>query len=132
MVAQPEDDGTPGEPPATGTPEFETIAHALLHWCEVQPAKVMYRWLDDEGVESVAWTYRDVLRRANAVANLLRGAPVGLEPGDRAACMYLPGLDFIAAFWGCLLAGVIAVPVYPVDIRNAKVQIVALAPPGCL
>jgi acyl-CoA synthetase (AMP-forming)/AMP-acid ligase II len=37
----------------------------------------------------------------------------GLKKGDRAVLVYLPGLDFIAAFLGCLRAGVLAVPVYP-------------------
>ena len=35
----------------------------------------------------------------------------------------MPGLDFIAAFWGCLFSGVIAVPVYPVDLRKFKVSV---------
>ncbi|MEO1693572.1 MAG: AMP-binding protein, partial [Cyanobacteria bacterium J06631_6] len=33
--------------------------------------------------------------------------------GERALLLYPPGLEFIAAFLGCLYAGVIAVPVYP-------------------
>lgn len=102
------------------TPEFETIVHEFRYWCDVQPDKVLYRWLDEQGLQTVALTYLDVLQRANAVAQQLR--TIGLNPGDRAACMYLPGLDFIATFWGCMFAGVVAVPVYPVDLRSAKVS----------
>ena len=40
--------------------------------------------------------------------------PLGLsergQKGDRAILLFPPGLDFIIAFFGCLLAGVIAVP----------------------
>ena len=36
-----------------------------------------------------------------------------MRPGDRALLLYPPGLDFIAAFFGCLYAGVVAVPAYP-------------------
>ena len=42
-------------------------------------------------------------------ANLRRTA----DRGSRARLVYQPGLEFIAAFFGCLAAGVIAVPVYP-------------------
>lgn len=34
------------------------------------------------------------------------------KPGDRVLIIYPPGLDFIAAFFGCLYAGTIAVPSY--------------------
>jgi acyl-CoA synthetase (AMP-forming)/AMP-acid ligase II len=34
-------------------------------------------------------------------------------PGERALLVFAPGLEFITAFFGCLYAGVIAVPVYP-------------------
>ncbi|MCP4327281.1 MAG: fatty acyl-AMP ligase, partial [Alphaproteobacteria bacterium] len=33
--------------------------------------------------------------------------------GERALLLYPPGLDYVAAFFGCLYAGVIAVPAYP-------------------
>jgi acyl-CoA synthetase (AMP-forming)/AMP-acid ligase II len=35
------------------------------------------------------------------------------SPGDRALLLFASGLDFIAAFFGCLYAGVVAVPAYP-------------------
>lgn len=33
--------------------------------------------------------------------------------GERVILVYPPGLDFIVAHFGCLMAGCIAVPVYP-------------------
>jgi acyl-CoA synthetase (AMP-forming)/AMP-acid ligase II len=37
----------------------------------------------------------------------------GVRSGERALLLYPPGLDFIPAFFGCLYAGVVAVPAYP-------------------
>lgn len=45
--------------------------------------------------------------KARAIAALLREASV---PGARAILLFRPGADFVAAFLGCLYAGVIAVP----------------------
>lgn len=55
-------------------------------------------------------TYAELHRRASTIAATLvqRAAP-----GDRALLLYPPGLDYISAFFGCLYAGVIAVPVFP-------------------
>ncbi|HEX2269404.1 MAG TPA: AMP-binding protein, partial [Pyrinomonadaceae bacterium] len=50
-------------------------------------------------------------RRARAIAASLYAA--GIKDGDRVLLLYPPGLDFTAAFFGCLYAGVVAIPVYP-------------------
>jgi acyl-CoA synthetase (AMP-forming)/AMP-acid ligase II len=49
----------------------------------------------------------DLDRRAQGIAAALRRHAAS---GDRALLLYPPGLDFIAAFCGCLYAGVVAVP----------------------
>lgn len=36
-----------------------------------------------------------------------------INPGERVVLVYPFGLEFIAAFFGCMLAGVVAVPVFP-------------------
>ena len=55
-------------------------------------------------------TYAGLERRALAVAGRLRA--LGAD-GGRALLLFPPGLDFVAAFFGCLYAGVVAVPAHP-------------------
>ena len=49
-------------------------------------------------------------RRARSIAALLQSSA---KAGDRALLLIPPGLDFIAAFFGCLYAKIMAVPAYP-------------------
>src|SRR3712207_4385484 len=43
--------------------------------------------------------------------------------GDRALLLYPPGLDYLAAFFGCLYAGVVAVPAYPPVLNRPSSQV---------
>src|SRR6185503_16074147 len=52
-------------------------------------------------------TYAQLRRRANSVAAQLLER---MTKGDRAVMLFPAGLDFVVAFFGCLAAGVIAVP----------------------
>lgn len=72
----------------------------------------------------IRMTNSDLDRRARAIAAWLQNH--GLA-GERAMLLFPPGLDFIAAYFGCLYAGVIAVPVYPPRKNRSanRVQIVA-------
>jgi amino acid adenylation domain-containing protein len=69
-------------------------------------------FLDHDDAE-LTLTYRDLDQAARAIGTVLADSGVGR--GDRALLMYPPGPDYVAAFLGCLYAGVIAVPVYPPD-----------------
>ncbi|MEM7050923.1 MAG: aminotransferase class III-fold pyridoxal phosphate-dependent enzyme [Acidobacteriota bacterium] len=62
------------------------------------------------GEESDRLTFGDLDQRARAIAARLQEQH---SPGDRALLLYPPGLDYVAAFFGCLYAGVVAVPAYP-------------------
>ncbi|HEX2268845.1 MAG TPA: amino acid adenylation domain-containing protein, partial [Pyrinomonadaceae bacterium] len=72
-----------------------------------EPTLTAYRFLADEESET-SITYGALDLRARAVAALLQNR--GLQ-GERVLLVYPPGLDFIAAFFGCLYAGAVAVPV---------------------
>jgi long-chain acyl-CoA synthetase len=54
-------------------------------------------------------TFAELWDRAASVAGGLRAA--GLQRGDRAAIRLPNGVDWVLAFWGAQLAGVVAVPV---------------------
>ena len=89
---------------------FVSLVHLLVERAETQPDQRVYTYLVDGITERDTLTYRQLNRRSREIAVMLQGA---LEQGDRALLMYSPGLDFVSAFFGCLCAGVIAVPVYP-------------------
>ena len=74
------------------------------------PDKVAYRFLTDGESSAIEWSYRDLDRNARRVASAL-----GSERRGQALLLYPPSLDYIAAFFGCLYAGVTAVPAYPPD-----------------
>ncbi|RCJ23039.1 non-ribosomal peptide synthetase [Nostoc sp. ATCC 43529] len=90
--------------------EFSTLVE-LLHWrASKQPQQQAYTFLVDGEVEGSYLTYGELDRQARLIATLLQSCA---KRGERALLLYPPGLEFIAAFFGCLYAGVIAVPAYP-------------------
>ncbi|TDQ43897.1 fatty acyl-AMP ligase [Actinorugispora endophytica] len=75
------------------------------------PDRELLVFTDDDGEDVETMT----VRRLAWDAERIRAALVerGLAPGDRAVLVYLPSLDFVSAFLGCLAAGVVPVPVAP-------------------
>lgn len=97
-------------------PETDVFCSSLMEVLEYRskthPDKVLYRFLSDKDENlSETLTYRELADRARLIASALQQE--NLRLGDRAILIYPPGFDLIAAFFGCLYAGVIAVPVYP-------------------
>ena len=88
-----------------------TLVELLQRRAAVQANSTGYIFLPNgELTEEERLGYRELDERARAIAATLQSL---LNPGDRALLVYPSGLDYIAAFFGCLYAGVIAVPVYP-------------------
>lgn len=75
---------------------------------QMQPHQLAYSYETDHG--EVRLTYAELDRQARIVAAQLQAAN---GAGARALLLYHPGPDFLAGFFGCLYAGVIAVPAYP-------------------
>ncbi|MFF7728693.1 aminotransferase class I/II-fold pyridoxal phosphate-dependent enzyme [Streptomyces sp. NPDC008001] len=92
--------------------EPETVAALLRHRAARTPDALAYRFLPGADDASESWSYGELDLRARTVAGRLlredlRGKPVLL--------LHPPGLDYVAAFFGCLYAGAVAVPAYPPD-----------------
>ena len=100
----------------------QTIAERLGFWATEVPNELAYVFLEDEQTRSL--TYAQLHARAVAIANDLLNR--GLR-GERALLLYPPGLDFIEAFFGCLYAGVTAVPGYPPRRNRSMLRIEGIA-----
>jgi acyl-CoA synthetase (AMP-forming)/AMP-acid ligase II len=87
-----------------------TLVDLLSYRAAHQPEQLAYTFLVDGEAEAISFTYRELDRKARAIAVYLQSCCL---PGERALLVYPPGLDYIAAFFGCLYAGVVAVPAYP-------------------
>jgi len=81
-------------------------------------------FLADGEDDEVTLTYRQLDIQARAVAAKLQA--IGMT-GERALLLFPPGLEFISAFFGCLYAGVAAVPAYPPRRNRNMVRIQAIA-----
>jgi thioester reductase-like protein len=81
------------------------------------PHKILYSYLDLNGNPLETYTYASFLHRTKAIAShLLKDGR--FAAGDRLLLAYPPGLEMICAFFGCLRAGLVPVPVYPPSSRG--------------
>ena len=88
----------------------DTIVDILSRRAREQPDETAYIFLVEGEHEERRVTYAALDRQARNIAGHLLAAN---RPGDRVLLLYPPGLEFIAAFFGCLHAGLVAVPAYP-------------------
>lgn len=90
----------------------QTLAGATLRAEALAHDRVLYTFLEDGEREAATLTCAQVARAARAIAATLLETHA---PGSRLLLVYPPGLEFVTAFYGCMLAGMVAVPCYPPD-----------------
>lgn len=76
----------------------------------VTPDAFAWIYLKDGAHDGITLTYSELEHQARRLAGVISQHA---RPGDRALINHQPGLDYIISFFGCLFAGVVAVPVYP-------------------
>jgi thioester reductase-like protein len=76
------------------------------------PQRVLYSYIDVHGSPIGGYSYESFLHRTKVIAGHLRKEH-GFKSQDRLLLAYPPGLEMICAFFGCVRAGLIPVPVYP-------------------
>lgn len=69
------------------------------------PNKVAIEFLTNKKITS--YTFLNLHQKALAIAEEIKK---NCQQGDRVILLYPPSIDFIAAFWGCIYAGVVPVP----------------------
>ncbi len=100
-----------------------TLTDLLQLRAATTPARHAYSYLLDGEEHEVRWDYAELDRRARAIGVWLQS--FGAE-GARALLLFPPGLDYVAAFFGCLYAGVVAVPAYPPQRRRGVPRVRAI------
>ena len=84
-----------------------TLVALLAERARSRPTDRAYAFLSDRGSEETALTYAELHQAAGRLATRLGETAA---PGERALLVFPPGLEFMVAFFGCLMAGIIAVP----------------------
>ncbi len=98
--------------------DFSTLVELLRWRATEQPERSIYTFLTDGERREESYTFSELDERARSIGASLQEQT---RPGERVLLIYPSGLDFIAAFFGCMYAGVIAVPVYPPSaVRNDR------------
>lgn len=93
----------------------ETIIEYLHHHVVVKPDEVAFSFLPSKTEPLAELTFRELWFEALSVANFLKSKT---QAGDKVLLLYPTDLNYVVAFYGCLMAGVIAVPV-PLPQNNA-------------
>jgi acyl-CoA synthetase (AMP-forming)/AMP-acid ligase II len=104
--------------------EVGSIAHVAQLRGAFQPDDIGYTFVDDAVENPVSLTYRELDQRARQVAAVLRQQ---LAPSDRVLLVFPAGLEFVCAFFGCLYAELVAVPVYPALSKTQLPRLAAIA-----
>src|SRR5580700_8121780 len=94
-----------------------SILHKLESLGDQHPHKVLYSYIDLNGKPIGGYSYESFLHRTKVIASHLRKEH-GFVAQDRVLLAYPPGLEMICAFFGCVRAGLIPVPVYPPSSRG--------------
>jgi thioester reductase-like protein len=94
-----------------------SILEHLDRLADEHPDKLLYSYLDVNGDPIESYTYASFLQRVDAIAGYL-WKDDRFAAGDRLLLAYPPGLEMICAFFGCVRAGLIPVPVFPPSSRG--------------
>ena len=105
-------------PEASGR-SAHTLVGLLRQQADRYADKVAFRFAPDGADEQDSLTYTDLDRRARAIA---AGLQQHGAAGRRVLVVCRPGLDSVAAYFGCLYAGAVAVPVQD---RLARLAVIA-------
>ena len=109
-------------PPAIFGPG--TLVELVQYRASTQPDDPAFIYLANGIDDEIPLTNSHLDQRAKQIAAWLQEHHCA---GERILLLYPPGLDFITAFFGCLYAGAIAVPVYPPRKNRSMLRIQSIA-----
>ncbi|MBJ7539597.1 fatty acyl-AMP ligase [Marinomonas transparens] len=103
------------------TQRFNTWSKVLKKQVALQPDKTVFTFLSEEGSEKRSLSFKELDQAASGLAKELQKT---CEPDDRVLLFYPQGLDYVIAFYACIYAGLVAVPLYPPQ-NNRKIDFIS-------
>ncbi|XP_048868606.1 disco-interacting protein 2 homolog C-like isoform X2 [Brienomyrus brachyistius] len=97
--------------------QFLFLSEVLQWRSQTTPDHVLFTLLSSRGAIASSLTCLQLHKRAEKIAALL-AERAHLQDGDHVALVYPPGVDLIAAFYGCLYAGCVPITVRPPHPQN--------------
>lgn len=88
----------------------EYLVDILKTRAQQAPDHLLYSLVNNRGVETESMTCGQLWRKAERIGALLM-EKAHLSIGDHVALIFAPGLDLIAAFYGCLVVGLVPVEI---------------------
>src|ERR1700753_1325511 len=104
--------------------KVSSLVELLQQRAAFAPEGVAYRFLGDGETVEPHITYAELNRRACSIAGYLQET---CAHGERALLLYPAGLAYVEAFFGCLYAGVVAVPAYPPRLNRNALRLQSMA-----
>lgn len=101
-----------------------TLVDLVRYRAKIQKDDSVFIYLTDGVNAEKHLTFSDLDRKSRAIGAWLQKRGI---VGKRILLLYPPGLDFITAYFGCLYAGSIAVPVYPPRKNRSMLRIQAVS-----
>jgi acyl-CoA synthetase (AMP-forming)/AMP-acid ligase II len=100
---------------------WNSFVELLQLKAQEQPKDLAFTYLNENGGQEATLSFHELNCRAKAVGGYLQSVA---KPGERVLLFFPSGLDFIVSFFGCLYAGLIAIPVFPgkreVSLKNIQ------------
>ena len=84
-----------------------TLVDLLRMRAEQDGDRLAFAFLEDGREDGARLTYRELDADARRIAGHLQASH---KPGERALLLFPAGMDFLKGFFGCLYAGLIAIP----------------------
>ncbi|KAF9403058.1 hypothetical protein BGX21_007363 [Mortierella sp. AD011] len=108
--------------------QFKHIGEAIRHWGQHTPGGNAFANLNGAGVESGSWDWAFTLGRAEMIARSIHDK-TQLRTGARVALVFRLSeiLEFVAAFYGAILAGVVPVLINQIQDFSEMVYIMTSA-----
>uniref|UniRef100_A0A158Q7U2 AMP-binding domain-containing protein n=1 Tax=Elaeophora elaphi TaxID=1147741 RepID=A0A158Q7U2_9BILA len=99
-----------------------SLMEVLRHRSQTSPDHILFTLMNSRGTEMESITCAQLLKKAERIGSMLidKGR---LNPGEHVALIFPPGIDLIAAFYGCQAAGLVPVCIRPPHPHNLQVTL---------